>query len=111
MIYESRLKNKFIEFLKYINIEENEIPNYNSNVLFKDNTKMCFYFTNNELRIRRFLQSNITKEYPIATKKLKNKIEILDEKIKKAVQLKILKRYLMEKSQDNLEKKNFVKKI
>ena len=77
------LDDKFEEFLQYIDVVENKIPTQNSNVLFSDDTKMGFYFPNNELRIRAWLADEDVLRFPTAAAKLKMRIDRLDDSRRK----------------------------
>lgn len=72
------LEDKFEEFLQYVDVTENRIPTQSSNVLFSDNTRMGFYFSNNEIRIRAWLADEDVLKFPTAAAKLKMRIERLD---------------------------------
>ena len=83
------LEAKFYEYLEYLNQKENKIPSQSSKALFSDQTKMGYYFINNELKMRKWLQERKVDEYPIAERKIRCRIEHIDSHRERFHQRKI----------------------
>lgn len=79
MNYNYNTEKNLQEFIEYLNIKGNEFPASACELFFSDDTHMAYFLRNHEMRIRRWMQSDEAKNYPIAYKKVQDKLDTLDK--------------------------------
>ena len=79
MNYNYNTEKNLQEFIEYLNNKGNEFPDSTCQLLFSDGTHMAYFLRNHEMRIRRWMQSDEAKTYPIAYKKIQDKLDALDK--------------------------------
>lgn len=92
------------EFIEYLDIENNSIPNRKSKAYFSDGTNMETFIRNHEMRIKYWLNSKAAINHPIAYKKLFDRFNELNKMRLKRKELIILREQALALEKDDIIK-------